>query len=85
MAAGLPVVATNVDGIPEDITDGVSGLLVPPGNATALADAIKTLLTNPYLAQNLGRNASMQFRRKHATGSVRMSIKNFLTSFDTAR
>lgn len=80
MAAGLPVVATNVDGIPEDIENGVSGLLVPPGNAAALADAIETVLTNPVLAQNLGRTASMQFRRKHGAGRVRTSIKHFLTA-----
>jgi len=44
---GTPVVATRVGGIPEIVDDGIDGLLVPPADSTALADAIVTLLTNP--------------------------------------
>ena len=40
MASGLPVVASRLSGIPELVTDGVDGLLVPPGDAAALADAL---------------------------------------------
>jgi glycosyltransferase involved in cell wall biosynthesis len=40
MAAGAPTVATRVGGTPEAVVDGVTGILVPPGNAAALADAI---------------------------------------------
>jgi glycosyltransferase involved in cell wall biosynthesis len=57
MAAGLPVVATNVGGIPEAIEDGLTGLLVPPRDPQALADALRRLLTDPALAHALGRQA----------------------------
>ncbi len=43
MALGIPCVSTYVAGIPELIQDGVQGLLVPPGNAQAFADALRTL------------------------------------------
>ncbi|MEX1173125.1 MAG: glycosyltransferase, partial [Chloroflexota bacterium] len=55
MALSRPVVASNVGGIPEMITDGVTGLLVPPHDAEALAAAITRLLTDHPLADTLGR------------------------------
>jgi len=55
MAAGLPVVSTDISGIPELIEDGVSGVLVPAGEAAALADAVIALLDDPERARSLGR------------------------------
>jgi glycosyltransferase involved in cell wall biosynthesis len=55
MAMSRPVVASNVGGIPEMIEDGVSGLLVPPHDPPALADAIARLLKNHQLADMLAR------------------------------
>ncbi len=54
MAAGKPIVATNVGGNPEVVVDGKTGLLVPPKNPKALARAILRLLANPGLARSLG-------------------------------
>jgi glycosyltransferase involved in cell wall biosynthesis len=54
MAAGLPVVASRLSGIPELVTDGVSGLLVPPGDPTALADALQRLAGDADLRSRLG-------------------------------
>lgn len=62
MAAGLPVVASDVGGIPELVTQGVTGLLVPPGDAQALASAVNHLLDHPEQASELGRAA-----RDHVT------------------
>jgi glycosyltransferase involved in cell wall biosynthesis len=55
MALSRPVVASRVGGIPEMIEDGVTGLLVPPHDAEALAAAIVRLLQNHPLADTLGR------------------------------
>jgi glycosyltransferase involved in cell wall biosynthesis len=57
MAAALPIVATNVGGIPEVISDGQSGLLVPPGDAHSLAAAIIELLGDRSKASRLGAAA----------------------------
>ncbi|MGH9845898.1 MAG: glycosyltransferase family 4 protein [Blastocatellia bacterium] len=57
MASGLPVVSTNISGIPELIEHGVSGLLVPQKDACALAEAIAELLDAPALRQQLGSAA----------------------------
>jgi len=54
MAAGIPVVATKVGGNLEAVEEGVTGLLVPPRDPAALADAVGTLLGNPDLAARFG-------------------------------
>jgi glycosyltransferase involved in cell wall biosynthesis len=57
MSFGLPVIATPVGGVPEIVTDGVDGLLVPPGDIDALAAAIVRLMSEPALRERLGRAA----------------------------
>jgi glycosyltransferase involved in cell wall biosynthesis len=54
MAARMPIVATRAGGIPELLTDGVHGLLVPPQDPPALAAALLTLLADPDRAKRLG-------------------------------
>jgi glycosyltransferase involved in cell wall biosynthesis len=54
-AAGVPVAATNVGGIPEVVEDGVNGFLVPPGNAEALAERICRLLHDDDTRRTMGR------------------------------
>lgn len=54
MAAGRAVVATAVGGVPEAVLDGQTGLLVPPGNPDALADAVRSLLSDPARAARMG-------------------------------
>ena len=57
MAAGLPVVASNVGGIPELVEDGRTGHLVQPGDAAALASSLIGLLEQPQRLEEFGRAA----------------------------
>jgi glycosyltransferase involved in cell wall biosynthesis len=61
MRAGLPVVATAVNGIPEEVADTLTGLLVPPENAETLATALTTLANSPELRQRLGAAGRQKF------------------------
>lgn len=64
MAAGVPVVATRVGGTPEAIEDGVNGLLVPPADPVALANAVGSLLADRSLAARLGRAGRQRVSEK---------------------
>ncbi len=55
MASGLPIVGTSVGGIPELVEHGLHGLLVPPGEPAALADAIRTLADDPRRRREIAR------------------------------
>ena len=61
-AAGLPVVATNVGGVPYIVTDGETGLLVECGDHEAMAVQAMALLRDPQLAERLVENARLQCR-----------------------
>jgi glycosyltransferase involved in cell wall biosynthesis len=66
LAAGRPLVATRVDGTPEVVTDGETGLLVAPADASALAGAIGRMLAAPALGARLGA-AGRKFVAEHFT------------------
>ncbi len=63
MAAGLPVVASDVGGVGEAVRHGMDGLLVPAGDVTALAHALKQLVSNPELRRDMGRRAQQRCHR----------------------
>lgn len=61
--AGLPVIATRAGGIPDIVTDGINGLLIPAGDGDALAHAIARLHDQPELRETMAENA-VQFVRQ---------------------
>jgi alpha-maltose-1-phosphate synthase len=64
MAHGLPCVGTNAGAMPEIVSDGETGLLVPPGNAEALADALRRLLQDEGYARRLGAAGRARVERE---------------------
>lgn len=65
MALGTPVIASRVGGLAEIIQDDATGLLVAPGNAGALADAIRKLIADPSFRTRLGDAAQRLQRAKY--------------------
>jgi len=74
MAAGRPVVASAVDGLAEVVEDGVTGLLVPPGDSAALAAALIDLLQHPAKAVEMGRRGKARVRELFSVERYRESI-----------
>jgi glycosyltransferase involved in cell wall biosynthesis len=64
MRAGLPVVATKVNGIPEEVIDGETGLLVPRQDVSALRTALAVLIQSPNLRQQMGEAGRQKFERE---------------------
>ena len=69
MAAGIPVVATDGGGVKETVVHGETGLLVPMGNAQALADALRMLIDRPELRAKLSTKGRQRVLR-HFTASI---------------
>ncbi len=70
MACGIPVVASRTGGIPEFVTDGSTGYLVPPGDELTLAERLGFLISNPDLRIQLGNQARTKVVDQFSTESV---------------
>lgn len=70
MAAGKPIIATHVGGIPDIVQDGVNGLLVEPGDAGAAASAINRILSDRGLAKRLGQAGKALVREKYQWSQI---------------
>ncbi len=85
-ALGLPIVATAVGGVAEELTDGVDALLVPPADPEALAAAIGRLVDDPALAARLGTSAqekAADFDVSAATATIEATYRRLV--FERAR
>ncbi|KAM3114601.1 glycosyltransferase family 4 protein [Phormidesmis sp. 146-33] len=89
MAAGLPIVATNITAIPEMVTPGENGLLIEPGDLSALAQSIQHLIENRELGQRMGAkgrqlveqkfNAKAHFSKLEALFQAAIAAPNLTT------
>lgn len=70
MACGIPIVATTVGGIPDAITDGQEGLLVPAGDISALSQALIRVLTNHTLAHQLSSQAKQKYAQNFSCDAI---------------
>lgn len=75
MAAGLPIVASNISGISEVVEDGVNGFLVPVKNSTALANRLLLILKNAKLRELMKQNNIKKFKKKYASSIVFEGVK----------
>jgi glycosyltransferase involved in cell wall biosynthesis len=74
MVAGKPIVASNIGGLTDLVDDGESGFLVPPGDASALREALRSLLIDPLRRERMGE-AAHQRARLFTVGAVASRIE----------
>jgi phosphatidylinositol alpha-mannosyltransferase len=66
MASGKPVIASNLPGVRSVVSDGQDGLLVQPGDASALSQAMGRLLGDPQLRQHMGQQGRRKVEAQYA-------------------
>jgi glycosyltransferase involved in cell wall biosynthesis len=79
MAVGVPVITTRLEGIDELVEDGISGLLVDPGDVAGLADRIQRLFREPQLRQSLAREARRVIEQRFDRRNNFAQLRNLLT------
>ncbi len=85
MAAGLPVICSNVNAIPEVITDQVTGLLIDPGDREALATGLLELLRDRELQRRLGEAARRHIREEHDVAEQARRLQRIYSSLREPR
>lgn len=80
MRASLPVVATRWRSIPAMVDDGITGVLVPPHDASALADGLERVLTDGMLMRTMGENGRRRFEAHYTMGVYRSAIEKCLST-----
>ena len=78
--AGTPVVASDAGGIPEVVRDGVTGLLVPTGDAQALAQSVNRLLSDPASAKALAREAKERALAEYGISAMCQKLESIYGS-----
>src|SRR6478672_1884848 len=82
MATGLPVVSTNIGGIPEMIVENETGFLGQPGDARAMADAIETVINDCSSAARLGHSG---YERARALFSIKKNVRELCALLNAGR
>jgi glycosyltransferase involved in cell wall biosynthesis len=85
MSMGLPVVATNIGGSIDQVVEGVTGLLVAPGDPAALADAIESLMRDPELRRRMGDAARTRIREHFSLAEMTRKVEQVFDDASSAR
>jgi glycosyltransferase involved in cell wall biosynthesis len=85
LANGLPCIATNVGALPEQVQDGVNGLVVPPGDPRSLADAMVRLSRDRRMARSMSEEALRLGREVYSWSSIARDLLNDLRRFLSER
>jgi glycosyltransferase involved in cell wall biosynthesis len=80
MIFGLPVVATNWRGLPDIVVDGETGFLVPPKDASAIAERLKILVSDPDLRAAMGAAGRKRYEEKFTVDKFRVRMESVLAS-----
>lgn len=80
MGQGLPVIGTKIAGIPEQIDDHLTGLLIPPRDPDALAKAMKVILADKDFYKFCSGNAKRKFEKNY---TAQISVKNYMNLYDS--
>ncbi|KAA0149820.1 hypothetical protein FNF29_05646 [Cafeteria roenbergensis] len=84
MAMRRPVVASKIDGIPEALSDGEEGLLIRPGSATAIADAVAKLYRDPALRAAMGRRGRERVLRQFSFSAMTSEYRGIIDALAVA-
>jgi len=79
-SAGLPIVTTDTPGCREVVDDGVNGYLVPPRNASLVAESLKKLIENPELRSQFGQAGRDKVLKEFTVDKVVEETMNIYTS-----
>jgi glycosyltransferase involved in cell wall biosynthesis len=80
MKKGVAIVTTSCDGIPEDFINGETGILVEPGNANQMANAIETLLKDKDKRRKLGENAMLDYQKRFTFEKMKIGMAGLIGS-----
>jgi glycosyltransferase involved in cell wall biosynthesis len=80
MATGLPVISTNIGGIPEMVVQNETGFLVQPGDAVALSGAMEKIIDDRQLTQKLGQAG---YKRVQELFSIEKNARDLCALIDT--
>ncbi len=81
MAAGLPVISTREGGIPDEVEDGMTGILCEKRDPAALADALKHLMEDAALRERMGRAGRERYERLFSASRFERRLTEILQSY----
>jgi glycosyltransferase involved in cell wall biosynthesis len=85
MASGVPVVTSLIAGVPELVEDGVSGILVSPGAAELLVDALNTLLKDAALREEMGRAGREKVKTEFDSAREAKKLKQLFLQYGSVK